>query len=322
MKKLGKILLATMVTLSLLVACGGSGGAAGGKVKLGVASVQHVSETADRKTDEPGAEFITVVAGVALQDDKVAYVKIDESQQYAYVRGGDVFEGEAQKTKGEKKEAYGMKDQSTKDGLGKEWYEQVEALEAAIIGKTKDEVKAYFSSEEVKTASTMYLDDMAAAVLKAIDNTVEVSGVSKVGLGYQVAVNVKGDGLKPESVLDYALIAVDADGKIVKALLDNAQEKAELKDGEIVYTNVGKTKGELKEAYGMKEFGPEGAIGKEWNEQNDALMEYFVGKTPAEVTALDADAKNIDDINSSVTIVIAGAQAAVKNAEANLTELK
>lgn len=314
MKKMFKVLVAMIVTMGLLVACGGSG--KGGAVKLGIGSVQNVKEIEDRATGLPGVEFNTVVVGVALQDDKVAYVKIDESQQKALLEN-DLFTGEAIKTKGQRKEDYNMKPASP---IGKEWYEQIQAVEADLIGKTKEEVKTYFEGEEVKSSSTMDNDDYAAAVLKAIDNaTVEASGVAKVGFGYEVGVNIKGDGLKPESVVDFALLAVDADGKIVKALLDNSQEKAEFKDGKIVSHNIGKTKGELKEAYDMKKASP---IGKEWNEQNDALMDHLVGMTVSDFGAYDVEASKVDDLKSTVTIVIAGPQAALKNAESALVELK
>lgn len=322
MKKLGKVLLVSILAMSLLVACGGSKN--GGNIEMGVASTQLVKDSTERGTDNAGVEFMVVVAGVALKDGKVSYVKIDESQQFAYVREAGIFEGETQDTKGVKKEAYGMLDASIAAGLGKEWYEQVEAIEAALIGLTKDEVKAYFEGEEVLTASTMELEHLSATVLKALDQTVEVTGVAKVGLGYEPAVTIKKDrdgneGTAPETTLDYAMIAVDADGKIVRALLDNAQEKAKLVDGKIELVNIGKTKGELKEEYNMIVASP---IGKEWFEQNNAIMEILEGMTVAEFTAFDADASTVEDINSSVTMKIGSYQLALKHAEANLSDLQ
>ncbi len=322
MKKIGKVLLVSILAMSLLVACGG--GKSGGNIEMGVASTQEVKDSKDRATEDAGVEFTVVVAGVALKDGKVSYIKIDESQQFAYVRDAGIFEGETQDTKGVKKEAYGMLEASKAAGLGKEWYEQIEAIEAALIGKTKDEVKAYFEGEEVVTASTMELDHIAATVLKALDQTIEVSGVAKVGLGYEPTVTIKKDrdgneGVAPETTLDYAMIAVDADGKIVKALLDNAQEKAKLVDGKIELVNIGKTKGELKEEYKMIVASP---IEKEWFEQNNSIMEILEGMTVAEFAAFDQDASKVDDINTSVTMQIGAYQTALKNAEANLKDLQ
>lgn len=321
MKKLGKVLIVSILAMSLLVACGGG---KSGNIEMGVASTQLVKDSTDRATEDLGVEFTVVVAGVALKDGKVSYIKIDESQQFAYVRDAGIFEGETQPTKGVKKEAYGMLEASKKAGLGKEWYEQIEAVEAALIGKTKEEVKTYFEGEEVKTASTMELEHISATVLKALDQTIEVKGAAKVGLGYEPTVTIKKDkdgneGVAPETTLDYAMIAVDADGKIVKALLDNAQEKAKLVDGKIELVNIGKTKGELKEEYNMIVASP---IKKEWFEQNNSIMEILEGMTVSEFAAYDADAAKVDDIKATVTMKIGAYQTALKNAEANLKDLQ
>lgn len=306
---MSKVLFASLLALSLLVACGG--GKSGGPIKLGVASTQKVAIS-----DKDGAaEFDTVVVGIALQDDKVSYIAIDHSQQKAELKDG-VAVIDAQKTKKEKGADYAMLEASKAAGLGKEWNEQIAALEEALVGKTKDEIATYMGSEDVKSAATIHLGDVEATVLKAIDSAVEVEGAVKVGLGYSVGVASKGDGMKPETTLDYAMVAVDADGKIVKAILDNAQEKAEVEGDKLVAKNIGQTKGELKDAYGMVGASP---IKKEWNEQNDALMEALVGKTIAEATAL---VPGEGDIATSVTMNLDAAHAALKNAEAALTELK
>ncbi len=314
MKKMLKSVLASLLVLSLLVACGG-GKTSGATIKLGVASTQHVAE----HDGDHDIEFTTVVVGVALKDDKVSYIRIDESQQFSDEKDG-ILTIEALPTKKQRGADYGMKDISALAyELGMEWDEQIKALEEALVGKTLDEVKAYFGGEEVLSAATIILTGIEATVIKAIESAVEVEGVAKVGLGYNVATTVKNDGLDAESVLDYAMVAVDADGKIVKVLLDNAQEKAKLVDGKIDFSGIGQTKGELKDKYNMIVASP---IGKEWNEQNDALMDHFAGKTLEEILAYDADASVEDDLKTTVTMVIAGSQAAIKNAFDDLGEIK
>lgn len=311
MKKLTRSLVAIFLTLGLLVACGGSD--SGSTVKLGVASTQKVFETG--KDDEDKVEFNIVVAGVALVDDKVAHISIDESQQF--VEGnGEIAEGEAILTKKQRGTDYNMLGASEAAGLGKEWMDQIAGLEEALVGKTLEEVKEYFAGDEILTTATIILTDIEATVVKAIENAEEVKDVAKVGLGYRVSVEVKDEGLKPESVLEYAMVAVDADGKIVKALLDNAQEKAEYIDGEWDLTNVGKTKGELKEDYGMIIASP---IEKEWYEQNDAMMEYLEGKTFEEAAGLTLED---EDLLTSVTMHIDGIQAALAEAEKSLVDVK
>lgn len=313
MKNIVKFLTVSLITLSLLVACGGSGGSSSGdKVQLGVASTQTSKE------NEGVVTFDTIVAAVVMKDDKVAYVSIDELEQKATAENGK-FEIEVDQTKGTKKDAYGMKN-APDNTLGKEWFEQIEAVQNALVSKTKDEVKAYFESEEVKSSATIYIDAIAQTVLKALDNTTEAESVAKVGLGTYVSVSTTDDAVK--SVLDYALVAVDSDGKITKVLLDNAEEGTKLDGETVVLQNIAKTKAELKEAYGLKEFAGEGSIQKEWFEQNEALMDYFTGKTIDEVGSLDGNPKENTDINSSVSINIGGAQAAIRDAGAKLADLK
>lgn len=313
MKKNIKGLLVIMLTLTLLVACGGNGSTGEDSVvQLGVASTQSVQVD---ERDENKIEFTTVVVGVALKDDKVAYINIDESQQFAE-KDGDTVEASAIPTKKLRGSDYGMLDASIAAGLGKEWDDQIIAVEEDLVGKTLDEVKAYFSGEEILTSSTMYLDHIEATVIKAIENTVEVKNVDKVGLGYHVETQAGRDELSPETTLEYAMLAVDADGKIIKALLDNAQEKAKLVDGTWELENIGKTKDELQEEYNMIVASP---IEKEWYEQNDAMMEYVEGKTLEEVSAVTIEQ---EDLQTSVTMIIDGIKASIAHAGENLKEVK
>lgn len=314
MKKMLKSLIAIFLVLGLLVACGGeSDSNDDATVKVGVASTQKVAETRDE--EDNGVEFTTTVAGVTLKDDKVAYISIDVSQQFAQA-DGETVTAEALPTKKQRGSDYGMLGASEAAGLGKEWDDQIAGIEEDLIGKTLEEVKEYFGGEEIKSSATIVVDHIEETVVKSIDSAVEVEGVEKVGLGYNVSVQVKGDGLKPESVLEYAMVAVNADGEIVEALLDNAQEKAELVDGSWDLININQTKGELKEDYGMLVASP---IEKEWYEQNDAMMETLEGLTFDEALGLTLED---EDLQSSVTMVIDGIQASLAHAQENLQELK
>lgn len=319
MKKMMKSLLASLLVLSVLVACGGSKN--GAAVKLGVASSQVVGES--YSDDERDMEFTTVVVGVALVDDKVAYIRIDESQQYADIEG-DTLTLTQLDTKKDRGADYAMKALSEQIGIGKEWDEQIEAMEADIVGKTLDEVKAYFAGEDIKSSASIIVDHILPVVVKAIEGAVEVSDVAKVGLGYEVTAftSEEDEVWTAESTLDYAMVAVDKDNKIVKVLLDNAQEKAHLADGNLDFENIGRTKGELKADYGMKFLSEMIGIGKEWNEQNDALMEILVGKTLDEVLAFNGDASQDDDLKSSVSILIDTYQKAIQKAFNDLGEVK
>nr|MBQ8891000.1 hypothetical protein [Clostridia bacterium] len=95
------------------------------------------------------------------------------------------------------------------------------------------------------------------------------------------------------SALALALV-YDADGKIVAARFDEVQPKFALnEDGtDIVATARFDTKRELGEAYGMVAYG--GAIA-EWDKQAEAFEAFLVGKTAAEVAALDVSEDNVKD---------------------------
>lgn len=129
------------------------------------------------------------------------------------------------------------------------------------------------------------------------------------------------DGLAQANVVIVA-VTIDESGKITNCVIDTAQTKSYFsKEGKMttpldtIY--VGKL--ELGEDYGMI---ANSAIGKEWNEQSDALSDYVIGKTIEEVKgiALNEESRAIEsELASSVTIslsnYIAGIEKAVANAE-------
>lgn len=122
---------------------------------------------------------------------------------------------------------------------------------------------------------------------------------------------------------DSAIIAVTVDksGKILDAVIDQAQSKVNFnKSGQLVtpLDATFRTKNELGTEYGM---GKVSKIGKEWNEQAAAFAKFVVGKTVDEVKNIAIkDGYPADpDLTSSVTIhvtdFIAGIEKAVANAQ-------
>ncbi len=119
-------------------------------------------------------------------------------------------------------------------------------------------------------------------------------------------------------------VTVDANGVITACTIDAVQ-------ADIGFSAEGKlttmmdatfmTKQEKGADYGMK---TASSIGKEWNEQIDALSAYCVGKTISEVQgiALNERAAAADeDLAASCTISIGGFLNAIAQAEGNATEL-
>ena len=112
----------------------------------------------------------------------------------------------------------------------------------------------------------------------------------KLGMGVVVSTASSADGA-PQVDATVAAVVTDADGKIVLCRLDAVQNKATIADGVVTATNL-KTKMELGDDYNMAKYGQsmdwngDGVV-KEWYDQAKAFENYVVGKTVAEVEAIE-----------------------------------
>ncbi len=148
----------------------------------------------------------------------------------------------------------------------------------------------------------------------------------KVGLGVSTSVSASSateDSTgKVQSTDTYALVVLDAEGKIVKVDIDAAQNAAVVTaTGEVTGEAI-PTKTERKEDYNMKGTSP---IGKEWYEQTAAFEEYCVGKTLEEVAAMELDSENHNgpvDLATSCTIDVTAFLDAIAKAGANAVEVE
>jgi len=308
--KLRKV-LAGVAVASMLVGCGNStdSGSTANYAKVG-----YAVETHDVGSN---GQVNTYAAVVGLDaDGKIKYVSIDVAQQ------NPTKENESTKTKKEKGDEYGMVGSST---IGKEWYEQIAALEEAMVGMTAADVKAIETYEkdashtavpkegtDLAASVTISIDGYQDIVVAAIENAVKVDGLAKVGLGTDISI----DTTKVQVNATFGFVGLDADGKIVWSYIDVAQTKGE--EG----ANT-KTKKEKGTEYGMV---GSSTIGKEWFEQAEALEKAMVGMTAADVKAIEtykkddshpAVPKEGTDLAASVTITIDSYQAAIVEAISN-----
>ena len=132
-----------------------------------------------------------------------------------------------------------------------------------------------------------------------------------------------GNGLAQANVDIYA-VTINSEGVIVDCKIDAIQCKTEFDTAGALVTeigNVNKSKMELGDEYAMRSAS---GIGAEWFEQVEALEQYCIGKTPAEVQgiALDEDGKATDaDLIAGITMplgdFIAGVVGACNNARVN-----
>ena len=277
--------------------------------KAAVASYTTVS--AKDVTDGKGsAEVVTTYAAVVVDAEGVIkYVHFDTAQNKAAIDGEGKVTITAADTKREKGEAYGMGKRAEKG----EWDVQVAHFENYLIGKNIADVLAMELDEknhsvdaDVLSGCTIYVNEFLAALDKANQNLVEVTGAVHAYAGSDTTVSSKDvtDGTgSAEVVTTFGLVLADAEDKVVFASFDTAQNKAAI-DGEGKVTiAANSTKKELGENYGMSKY----ANTTEWDKQINHLESTMTGKTVAEFTgaALDDAGKSLDaDVLSGCTVHI------------------
>ena len=300
-------------------------------LKVGVGSVTSVENT-PKEGEDTTAEFDTTVASVVLEGDVIKAVYFDVAQDKAkYDAMGHVTsDNTSAMTKKELGDDYGMKKASK---IGKEWYEQIEALENWATGKTVDEVlgmktneKGGTEDEDLMTGCTIGVGSFQKALEKAANNAVEAKDVASVGTSVVTTFNNKDASADKSGQIQanttYGVVAVDKDGKVVLTLTDVAQNAVKFTatgalDGE---AEAVPTKFEKKDDYGMKKASK---IGKEWYEQNQAFDDWTVGKTADEVSGMKVNDKGStadEDLMTGCTIGVTGLQkvvvAAINSAKA------
>lgn len=165
-----KLLVLAIVALAVMAGCT----KANPVYKVGVGSVSSVQPRAAVAETAGRIRVNTTIATVVLdKDGKFVSVEIDVAQQDGtFDVLGAIVKAEAAPTKKEKGAAYGMKANSA---IGKEWFEQIAALEAWMAGKTLTEVKALplvdgaiKDGEDLKSSVSVTVTDYLAAFEKAV----------------------------------------------------------------------------------------------------------------------------------------------------------
>ena len=278
-------------------------GTSTGANKLGMGVV-----TSTASSSAGNAQVDATVAAVILDaDGKIVSCKIDVAQNKMAIEDGEVPEDAASmtfKSKKEKLEEYGMKAASA---IGKEWYEQAEAFEAYVVGKTADEVAAIpvetnehgvvTTDETLKAGCTMSISDFISATVKACndDSAADFTGDATLALTCSTSVDSAtasaedGEDGTAAMYTSFAAVAVDADGKLAAVCYDEVQPKVTFDDaGEITSDTTAeiKTKREKKDEYGMRSAS---AISAEWFEQDQAFETFVTGKTADEISAIPTE---------------------------------
>ena len=109
----------------------------------------------------------------------------------------------------------------------------------------------------------------------------------KLGMGVVVSTESSKTG-NAQVDATIAAVVTDAEGKIVSCRIDVAQNKMNVTDGAVEADKTFKTKIELGNDYGMagKVDNNGDGVMKEWFEQTAAFEAYVIGKTAADIAAL------------------------------------
>ena len=275
-----------------------------GAHKLGMGVVTSIGSSS-----AGNAQVDATVAAVVLDaDGKIVSCAVDVAQNKMDITDGEVPEDAASmtfKSKKEKLEEYGMKPASA---IGKEWYEQAEAFEAYVVGKTADEVAAIpvettenghvvTTDETLLAGCTMSIDALINATVKACndDSAADFTGDATLELTCSTSVDSAtasaedGEDGTAAMYTSFAAVAVDADGKLAAVCYDEVQPKVTFDDaGEITSDTAAeiKTKREKKDEYGMRSAS---GISAEWFEQNQAFETFVTGKTADEISAIPTE---------------------------------
>lgn len=311
MKKILAVGLASVLAVSFAACSKGtgetdtpSGTDAAATAKTGYAVISSISDVKDTTLT-----IDSVCAAVLVDaDGKIIDCKIDEAQTQPDLAKDDGTVTDL-RTKLEKKEDYNMKGASP---IQKEWYEQIAAFEEFAKGKTADEITAAVgedgkpSNADLSAGCTIVVKDIAQAVANAVTNAQDLGASSTDTLKLAVSTEKYYESNEKNLQYDsnYAVVTLDADGKITSCLIDASQAKCTIEDGKFtVAEGAFITKKELKEDYNMKMASP---IQKEWYEQAAAFETFAKGKTADEITAAvgeDGKASNAD-LSAGCTIIV------------------
>ncbi len=288
------------------------------KFGSGVYVTAPATTDATEDKDGSGKVDITFAAVTVDADGKIVACALDTaSNTVNFTADGKAVANEEFKTKYELGKDYNM---VAYGGAVKEWFEQTDAFEALVAGKTLDEVKALVAEgdkgtdEVIKAGCTIMIAEFVGAIEKAYNAAAESEVTAADTLKVTAATEQTctdatedKDGSNKVSTTVFAA-AVNADGKVVACASDCVEVA-------FTFTTAGaSTLDTTKEVVSKKAQGKDygmvayGGAEKEWFEQAAAFDSACVGKTAKEIAGFVAeDGKAVADIQSAgCTIFVTG----------------
>ena len=318
MKKLICVLLSVLMLATAVAFVGCDKAPA--TVKMGLGVYTATPTTTDASEDKDGQGKVAITAAVITVDaeGKVVACQLDTADlTVKFTLDGKAVANDGFKTKYEQGKDYNM---VTYGGAAKEWFEQADAFEAFVVGKTLDEIKALVAegnkgnSDVIAAGCTIMIHEFVGAIEKAFANLTDSAATAESAL--KLGMNVEQttadateekDGSNQVETTIFAA-AVDAEGKVLVAASDCVQVKFTFNATGASTLDTTKAISSKREAganYGMVAYG---GAAKEWFEQADAFNALCVGKTATEIKALcAADNYGTDEVKTAgCTILVNG----------------
>ena len=273
--------------------------------------------TADK--EGTGKVDVTVAAVTVDKDGKIVGCALDTaSNTVKFTADGKAIKNDSFKTKYELGNNYNM---VAYGNATKEWFEQADAFETVVAGKTLAEVKALVAEGNkgtdavISAGCTIMIHEFVGAIEKAYnaakDSAATAADVLKVTAATEQTctdATADKDGSNKVATTVFAA-AVNAEGKVVVASSDCVEVAFTFNTSGASTLDTTKavlSKKEQGDSYGMKN--PNYGSAREWYDHAAAFDAACVGKTATEIAALQAaDGKGVADLQSAgCTIYVTG----------------
>ncbi len=319
MKKFSVIVLCLILALSAMFAgCAKEEKSQTLKFGFGIDISAPVANAATADKEGSGKLDITFAAVTIDKNGKIVSCALDTaSNTVNFTADGKAVAKTEFKTKYELGKDYGMVAYA---GSKKEWFEQADAFEKIVAGKTLAEVKALIAEEGkgnkevVDAGCTIAINEFVGAIEKAYnaaaDSKVTANDTIKVTAATEQTctdATADKDGSNKISTTVFAA-ALDKDGKVVAAISDCVELSFTFDTkgaSTLDTTKLVLSKKEQGKDYGMVAYGN---AKKEWFEQAAAFDAACIGKTATEIAGLvGEDGKGVDDLQKAgCTIFVTG----------------
>ena len=154
-------------------------------VKMGLGVYTATPTTADASEDKEGQGKVAITAAVITVDaeGKVVACQLDTADlTVKFTADGKAVANDGFKTKYEQGKDYNM---VTYGGAAKEWFEQADAFEAFVVGKTLDEIKALVAEGNkgndsvIAAGCTIMIHEFVGAIDKAFANLTDSTATAE-----------------------------------------------------------------------------------------------------------------------------------------------